>query len=239
MSGRRAEGGRWMASGDAPYESSLGQDPNFGLVRSRPRWIIVHMLEETARHVGHLDLMRENIDGQVGDFSHSAQRSRSPSGDSAPVRRRVFVPHPGNIGARTSDGQTLTRYRMCVVSGVSITRTISNSTLAVNTQRGDARRRTAPGLGESVTRRGHLPQALSVPYKRHGLGRCVHLRPPSPGPSRWRSRQSHRSPTDTWRPKAREAGDWAQRLGRHRGGHRPSGPPVRRYCGRRGLHLYF
>jgi hypothetical protein len=31
------------------------------------RWTIVHMLEETARHAGHLDLMRENIDGQVGD----------------------------------------------------------------------------------------------------------------------------------------------------------------------------
>ena len=31
------------------------------------RWIIVHMLEETARHAGHLDLMRENINGQVGD----------------------------------------------------------------------------------------------------------------------------------------------------------------------------
>ena len=31
------------------------------------RWIMVHMLEETARHAGHLDLMREDIDGQVGD----------------------------------------------------------------------------------------------------------------------------------------------------------------------------
>ncbi|MGA3148676.1 MAG: DinB family protein [Acidimicrobiales bacterium] len=31
------------------------------------RWIMVHMLEETARHAGHLDLMREEIDGQVGD----------------------------------------------------------------------------------------------------------------------------------------------------------------------------
>jgi len=31
------------------------------------RWILVHMLEETARHAGHLDLMREEIDGQVGD----------------------------------------------------------------------------------------------------------------------------------------------------------------------------
>jgi hypothetical protein len=33
------------------------------------RWIMVHMLEETARHAGHLDLMREDIDGQVGDSS--------------------------------------------------------------------------------------------------------------------------------------------------------------------------
>jgi uncharacterized damage-inducible protein DinB len=31
------------------------------------RWILVHMLEETARHAGHLDLMRESIDGQIGD----------------------------------------------------------------------------------------------------------------------------------------------------------------------------
>lgn len=31
------------------------------------RWILVHMLEETARHAGHMDLMRESIDGQTGD----------------------------------------------------------------------------------------------------------------------------------------------------------------------------
>lgn len=31
------------------------------------RWIMVHMIEETARHAGHLDLMREQIDGQTGD----------------------------------------------------------------------------------------------------------------------------------------------------------------------------
>ena len=31
------------------------------------RWIMAHMLEETARHAGHLDLMREQIDGQIGD----------------------------------------------------------------------------------------------------------------------------------------------------------------------------
>jgi hypothetical protein len=31
------------------------------------RWILIHMLEETARHAGHLDIMREAIDGQTGD----------------------------------------------------------------------------------------------------------------------------------------------------------------------------
>ncbi len=31
------------------------------------RWVMVHMLEETARHAGHLDLIREEIDGRVGD----------------------------------------------------------------------------------------------------------------------------------------------------------------------------
>ncbi len=31
------------------------------------RWILVHMIEETARHAGHADIIREMIDGSVGD----------------------------------------------------------------------------------------------------------------------------------------------------------------------------
>lgn len=31
------------------------------------RWVIVHMIEETARHVGHLDLIREQLDGTTGE----------------------------------------------------------------------------------------------------------------------------------------------------------------------------
>ena len=31
------------------------------------RWIMVHMIEEYARHNGHADLLRECIDGVVGD----------------------------------------------------------------------------------------------------------------------------------------------------------------------------
>jgi uncharacterized damage-inducible protein DinB len=31
------------------------------------RWIMLHMIEETARHNGHADLLRENIDGATGE----------------------------------------------------------------------------------------------------------------------------------------------------------------------------
>jgi hypothetical protein len=31
------------------------------------RWIVFHMLEETARHNGHLDILREMIDGTTGE----------------------------------------------------------------------------------------------------------------------------------------------------------------------------
>ena len=30
------------------------------------RWLLVHMVEETARHAGHADILREQIDGQTG-----------------------------------------------------------------------------------------------------------------------------------------------------------------------------
>jgi uncharacterized damage-inducible protein DinB len=29
------------------------------------RWVVVHMLEETARHAGHMDILREQIDGET------------------------------------------------------------------------------------------------------------------------------------------------------------------------------
>jgi uncharacterized damage-inducible protein DinB len=31
------------------------------------RWVLIHMIEETARHAGHMDIVRELIDGRVGD----------------------------------------------------------------------------------------------------------------------------------------------------------------------------
>jgi hypothetical protein len=44
--------------------SAVGHD-HFGTVTLE--WIVVHMIEETARHCGHLDILRELTDGRTGD----------------------------------------------------------------------------------------------------------------------------------------------------------------------------
>ena len=31
------------------------------------RWIVMHLIEETGRHLGHIDLLREQADGAVGE----------------------------------------------------------------------------------------------------------------------------------------------------------------------------
>ena len=31
------------------------------------RWILLHLIEETARHLGHVDLLREQADGRTGE----------------------------------------------------------------------------------------------------------------------------------------------------------------------------
>jgi hypothetical protein len=38
-----------------------------GDARFSLRWILLHMIEETARHNGHADLLREAIDGVTGE----------------------------------------------------------------------------------------------------------------------------------------------------------------------------
>jgi len=43
-------------------DRARGEGMSFNL-----RWALTHMIEETARHCGHLDLLRERIDGQTGE----------------------------------------------------------------------------------------------------------------------------------------------------------------------------
>jgi hypothetical protein len=51
---------------DAPSFDTVVRVPHghFGAVDLR--WIIVHMIEEVARHVGHMDILREQTDGSTG-----------------------------------------------------------------------------------------------------------------------------------------------------------------------------
>ena len=59
------ERSRRIASG-SPLETLSAAKTRFG-ERVSLRWILVHMVEETARHAGHMDVMREMIDGRTGD----------------------------------------------------------------------------------------------------------------------------------------------------------------------------
>jgi uncharacterized damage-inducible protein DinB len=56
---------------DAAIASVAGLDVTAArLTHGQPtnmRWILVHMIEEYARHCGHADLIRESIDGVTGD----------------------------------------------------------------------------------------------------------------------------------------------------------------------------
>jgi hypothetical protein len=53
-----------MAAGGMGYVARFrfrdGRSPNL-------RWIVTHLIEEYARHNGHADLIRESIDGVVGE----------------------------------------------------------------------------------------------------------------------------------------------------------------------------
>ncbi|MFC4855778.1 DinB family protein [Actinophytocola glycyrrhizae] len=51
-------------TGAAPDLDLTGEDGWRGTVSLR--WVLVHMIEEYARHNGHADLLRERIDGAVG-----------------------------------------------------------------------------------------------------------------------------------------------------------------------------
>lgn len=54
---------REILSGVHSLEDTFTMDP-YGEVSVR--WLLVHMVEEYARHVGHADLIRERLDGTTG-----------------------------------------------------------------------------------------------------------------------------------------------------------------------------
>ncbi|MBV8297626.1 MAG: DUF664 domain-containing protein [Acidimicrobiia bacterium] len=59
----------WARTDTIVAASSL-DEPCRGLTDGGPpanlRWVLMHLLEETARHAGHADILRELIDGETG-----------------------------------------------------------------------------------------------------------------------------------------------------------------------------
>lgn len=58
----------WQAT-DAETTAAASLDARCRGVDGAPanlRWVLMHLLEETARHAGHADMLRELIDGQTG-----------------------------------------------------------------------------------------------------------------------------------------------------------------------------
>jgi uncharacterized damage-inducible protein DinB len=47
---------------------SVGQNRDFGAETATLRWMLLHVLEEVGRHVGHMDIIREQLDGRKGYF---------------------------------------------------------------------------------------------------------------------------------------------------------------------------
>ena len=56
------------AQADAVLDRASSFDlPSLGELRTTTlRWAVFHLIEETARHVGHMDITRELLDGRVG-----------------------------------------------------------------------------------------------------------------------------------------------------------------------------
>lgn len=50
----------------ADYQLDDLEKESFGQGAVSVRYILIHMIEETARHLGHMDIIRELADGQVG-----------------------------------------------------------------------------------------------------------------------------------------------------------------------------
>ena len=51
------------------------------------RWVLIHMIEETARHAGHVDIARELLDGVVGTSRKTDRRVPAPPARGSPGSR--------------------------------------------------------------------------------------------------------------------------------------------------------
>ncbi len=74
-----------------------GQNRDYGADGLNLRWMLIHVVEEVARHVGHLDVIREQLDGVKGYYRGRPQGGccSTPPARSPSSRHRV-----GGAGTR-------------------------------------------------------------------------------------------------------------------------------------------
>jgi hypothetical protein len=51
----------------APLDAR-GRNTDYGADGLTLRWMLIHVVEEVARHVGHIDILREQLDGARGYY---------------------------------------------------------------------------------------------------------------------------------------------------------------------------
>ena len=56
-----------VAAADSLDQASVAESNRHPGQHFTLRWILLHLIEETARHNGHVDLIRESIDGLTGE----------------------------------------------------------------------------------------------------------------------------------------------------------------------------
>jgi hypothetical protein len=61
---RQCDVSRGLLAGRTPDDLCVGRRHGHAV---SVRWVLLHMIEETARHNGHLDAVREFVDGTVGE----------------------------------------------------------------------------------------------------------------------------------------------------------------------------
>jgi hypothetical protein len=87
-----------VASADPSAPTTEPPSPWFGIFDARPanaRYYLVHQIEEMARHAGHADIIREQIDGMAVPAIMLSEAG-APANDFF----QPYVPAPGTIGAR-------------------------------------------------------------------------------------------------------------------------------------------
>ena len=86
-----------LAAADPSAPTVEGPAPWFGIFDDRPargRYLLVHQIEEMARHAGHADIIREQIDGISVPAIVLTVEGMGQSDYFEP-----YVPAPGTIGA--------------------------------------------------------------------------------------------------------------------------------------------